>query len=202
MSRLQSPFFHLLFFAVLLSCSQQKSEQAESEQTEQAEDYYMSAYDKDRYLIKPDGLGKFKLGSSIQELEEHIPIAEMSPIEGDGGVEAYLIRLAESDDWDLTADVVYDEVVAMTFHDANFYTEKQMRPEESRFSDLIKNYQVEYLYVPYSGTLHVMVSELPRVTFIFEAEELLQFNDESQPQVKEIPGTITLKSIYVAKALQ
>lgn len=208
MTVLKKSLASALVLLMLAGCSGQGAEDTGAEpavhggQDETQTDLYMSAYDKDRNRIRPDGLGRFSLGGSIQELEAHLPVAELSPIEGEDGVGGYLMRLAESGAWDLRADVLDDEVVALTFLSSTFYTDKGIRPQESRLADVVKNYRVDHLVVPDSGRLYVGVRELPRVTFIFEDEALLKFGDGAQPKVNEIPATLQVKSISISKALQ
>lgn len=157
---------------------------------------------KDQYLIRPHGLGKFDLGMSLDELRKHFPIAEVEPIGEEK--KSFLIKLAGSDKWDLRADVDGDEVVAFYLWSSRMYTEKGVRPEKTRFADLVRAYNVkdDDLYIPDAGELIVAVDELPFVSFVFEHSELMKFAPETRPKLKDIPQTITLYAVYVVKRLQ
>lgn len=185
----------LFIFAlyVTVSCSTKK---------EADQDNFQSAYNDLRYVITNDGIGNINLGGAFELVENNLPVAEMeNAYEEEDGSGLFLVRLAESDEYNLSVQVVNGDIVAMTVFTAPFATEKGISPKTSNLADLKTYYTVEDLWVPNAGVLHVGVKEFSTITFVFEEPNLLTLTEGAEIQLADLPGGMVLTKIELYKAL-
>lgn len=187
--------FILGLLMVVISCSKK---------SETAQDDLNSAYANDlMYKITSEGIGNINLGGAVELVENNLPVAEMENAyeeEDDSGL--YLIRLAESDEFNLSVQVGYGDIIAMTVLTPPFTTEKGISPKTSNLADLKNYYTIEDLWVPNVGVLHIGVKELPNITFVFEEKNLLTLTEGAEIQLADLPGGLVLTKIELYKAVQ
>lgn len=187
--------FILGLLMVVISCSKK---------SETAQDDLNSAYANDlMYKITSEGIGNINLGGAFELVENNLPVAEMENAyeeEDDSGL--YLIRLAESDEFNLSVQVGYGDIIAMTVLTPPFTTEKGISPKTSNLADLKNYYTIEDLWVPNAGVLHIGVKELPNITFVFEEKNLLTLTEGAEIQLADLPGGLVLTKIELYKAVQ
>lgn len=187
--------FTIVFSTLCLACSK-KSETTQNDLN--------SAYANDlMYKITSEGIGNVNLGGAFELVEKNLPVAEMENAyeeEDDSGL--YLIRLAESDEFNLSVQVGYGDIIAMTVLTPPFTTEKGISPKTSNLADLKNYYTIEDLWVPNAGVLHIGVKELPNITFVFEEKNLLTLTEGAEIQLADLPGGLVLTKIELYKAVQ
>lgn len=187
--------FILGLLMVVISCSKK---------SETAQDDLNSAYANDlMYKITSEGIGNINLGGAFELVEKNLPVAEMeNAYEEEDGSGLFLIRLAESDEFNLSVQVGYGDIIAMTVLTPPFTTEKGISPKTSNLADLKNYYTIEDLWVPNAGVLHIGVKELPNITFVFEEKNLLTLTEGAEIQLADLPGGLVLTKIELYKAVQ
>ncbi len=188
----------ILFTSVLfivLGCSSKK---------ESVEDDAQSTYENDlKYIITSNGIGKINLGGVFEQVEKNLPVAEMETVqEEDDGSGLFLVRLAESDEYNLSIQVANGYIIAMSVFTAPFATERGISPQTSNLADLKNYYTVEDSWVPNTGILHIGVEELPTITFVFEESSLLTLTEGAEIILEDLPGGLRLTRIELFKTLE
>ncbi|MBX2963485.1 MAG: hypothetical protein KF687_13310 [Cyclobacteriaceae bacterium] len=187
--------FALSILLFVFSCSK-KSESSESDLN--------SVYDEGiMYTITNDGIGNIYFGGSFELVENNLPVAEIeTAYEEDDGSGLFLIRLAEHSEYNLSVQVGYGDIIAMTVFTPPFATSKGISPQTSNLADLKNYYTIEDLWVPNSGVLHIGVKELSNITFVFEEEHLLTLTEGAEVLLDELPGGLRLTKIELYKNLE
>ncbi|MBX2966972.1 MAG: hypothetical protein KF845_12575 [Cyclobacteriaceae bacterium] len=187
----------LTLVITLYSCSS-RQESAEYADT------FQSAYDANSmYTVSNAGIGDITLGGAFELVENNLPVVETETVyEEDDGSGLFLIRLAESDEYNLSVQVGYDDIIGITIFTPPFSTDKGISPQTSNLSDLKTFYTIEDVWVPNSGSLYVGVKELPNVTFVYEDKLLLTLTEGAEVVQDELPGGLVLSKIMLHKPLE
>jgi len=186
----------LIFFTGLLvtmvACSSKK---------ESVEDNAQSTYENDlKYIITNEGIGKIYLGGAFELVAKNLPVKEIeSDNEEEDGNGFFLIRLAESDTYNLSIQAANGDIIGISVLTAPFATEKGISPKTSNLADLKAYYTIEDLWVPIAGVLHVGVKEFSNLTFVFEEKNLLTLTEGAEIQLADLPGGLVLTKIEIYK---